>query len=395
MGPFHRLWVSSTLSNLGDGLMLSCFPLLAASFTSSPQAVAGLTAAATAPWLLFGLPAGVIVDRLDRVRLMWVVDLVRALVLAGLWLLIAGDRAELVTLYVTVFALGVAETLFDSAAMAILPAVVDEKSLEIANGRLFAGQLAANQFVGPPIGALLFGVAAALPAAFDSATFLVSALLLIGLQTRRTEPTVQVERRSMGFELREGLRWLWGHPNIRAMAVGAALINLAHTGAMAVLVLYATQDLGLSELGYGTLFVAMAAGALTGSLTASRVTRRLGRRATILIAVATMAIGLLGIGLVPSVPVTIVGMIAVSVATEFWNVVAVSYRQHATPDHLRGRVMSAYRFIAYGSFPLGALWGGWVAATVGVPATYVIGGLMCVLLTVYMVRALGPLDEEG
>jgi MFS family permease len=397
---FSRLWAASTLSNLGDGVVIAAFPLLAASISTSPQAVAGMTAAATVPWLLFGLPAGVIVDRLDRIRLMWIVDLARAGAVAGLGVLVANGNSSLALLYAVVFVLGIAETLFDSAAMAVVPAVLEHDisaeretpsgSLESANGRLFAGQLTANQFVGPPLGALLFGVSAALPPLVDSITFVVSAFLLTGIRLPATP--VAIERRSLPAELREGLAWVWQNRSIRALAIGAGVINLAHTGAMAVLVLFATANLGLSEIGFGALFVVSAVGALIGSLTASRVSERLGRRATVLLSVTAIAISLLAIGLWPTVAVTAVGLLAVGLASEFWNVVAVSYRQNATPDRLRGRVMSAYRFIAYGSFPLGALLGGWIASSFSIAAAFSFGGVLVAILTVFMVRNLGALD---
>jgi MFS family permease len=359
-----------------------------------------MTAAATVPWLLFGLPAGVIVDRLDRIRLMWIVDLLRAGAVGGLGILVANGNSSLALLYAVVFVLGMAETLFDSAAMAVVPAVLEHDisaerrnangSLERANGRLFAGQLTANQFVGPPLGALLFGVSTSLPPLVDAVTFVISAFLLTGLRLS-TRP-IAIERRSLPAELREGLNYVWQNGNIRALAIGAGVINLAHTGAMAVLVLFATATLGLSEVGFGALFVVSAVGALIGSLTASRVSERLGRRATVLLSVMAIAISLLAIGIWPTVAVTAVGLLAVGLASEFWNVVAVSYRQNATPDRLRGRAMSAYRFIAYGSFPLGALLGGWIASSFSIAAAFSFGGVLVAILAAFMARNLGALD---
>jgi MFS family permease len=381
---------ASTISNLGDGVVIAAFPLLAASISSSPEAVAGMTAAATLPWLLFGLPAGVIVDRVDRVKLMWGVDLVRAVAVGLLGLTVATDNITLVALYVVVFTLGIAETLFDSAAMAVAPAVVEVGSLEAANGRLFAGQLTANQFVGPPIGALLFGWAAALPAFFDSLTFVVSSLFLIGLRVPRVSR--EVVPRSMAAELREGLAWVWGHDNIRTLAIGAAVINLSQTAAMAILVLFARDVLGLSEIGFASLFVVAAVGALAGSLGAGRVAEGIDRRTVVVVSVAAMSASLLAIGFARAVPVTFLAMAVMSLGTEFWNVVAVSYRQGATPDRLLGRVMSAYRFIAYGTFPLGALFGGWLAARFRLESTFLVGGGLLAALAVFVARSLKGFD---
>jgi MFS family permease len=384
---------ASTTSNLGDGVVIAAFPLLAASISSSPEAVAGMTAAATLPWLLFGLPAGVIVDRVDRVKLMWTVDLIRAVAVGLLGLAVTTDNISLIALYAVVFTLGSAETLFDSAAMAVVPAVVDAGSLEVANGRLFAGQLTANQFVGPPIGALMFGWAAALPAFFDSLTFVVSSLLLIGLRVPRV-PKVVVPR-SMAAELREGLVWVWRHNHIRTFAIGAAVINLSQTAAMAILVLFARDVLGLSEIGFGSLFVVAAVGALAGSLGAGRVAESIDRRTIVVVSVAAMSASLLAIGFSRAVPVTFLAMAVMSLGTEFWNVVAVSYRQGATPDRLLGRVMSAYRFIAYGTFPLGALLGGWLAGRFRLETTFLVGGGLLAALAVFVSQALESFDIQN
>ena len=155
--------------------------------------------------------------------------------------------------------------------------------------------------------------------------------------------------------------------------------------------MFATATLGLSEIGFGTLFVVSAVGALVGSLTVSRVSERLGRRTTVLMSVTAIATSLLAIGLFPTVVVTAVGLLAVGLASEFRNVVAVSYRQNATPDRLRGRVMSAYRFIAYGSIPLGAQLGGWIASRFSIAAAFLFGGVLVAILTLFMVRNLGAL----
>jgi MFS family permease len=139
---------------------------------------------------------------------------------------------------------------------------------------------------------------------------------------------------------------------IRAFALGAAVINLGYAGASAVLVLYAQELLGLGEVGYGLLLAEAAAGAVTGSMLAAPIVRRLGRSMAVLVAVAVLAVSIAAAGAI-SVPVMCaVALAAFGLASEVWNVVAVSYRQAAVPDHLLGRVMAGYRFIAYGAHPV-------------------------------------------
>jgi MFS family permease len=405
---FRRLFWSSTASNLGDGVVLAAFPLLAAATTRDPTAVALVTAAATAPWLLFGLPAGAIADRVDRLRLMRRVDLVRAFIVGALGLAIAVGHDSIVTLYVAVFALGLAETLYDSAAMAVLPAVVSSGALERANGRLFAGQIVTNQFLGPPLGALAFTAAHWLPPVLDAITFLASAALLIGLhapddrrsrrspgddqsQTAASTPSRLAALRS---DVRAGLRFIWSHHDLRLLALAAGVINLAETAAMSVAVLWATGPLDLDAVGYGLVLGVSATGGVIGSLAAERVAARLGGRTAIVAAVATFAIGLALIAAIPSAITLVTGLGLTGAAAQVWNVVAVTYRQRVTPDALLGRVMAAYRFVAYGSFPIGALAGGVIAATWNERATFVAAALSITVLAVVVAARLGPIDPD-
>src|SRR4029453_14893717 len=150
--PFWWLWTSSGVSNLADGILKVALPLVAVRETSSPVQIAALTFALGLPWLLFALPAGALPDRFDRRRMMAAADLLRAALLAVLAVAALADAMSLWLLYAVALAVGVAETLHDTAAQSILPQVVPRARLSRANGRLFAAELTANQFVGPPLG---------------------------------------------------------------------------------------------------------------------------------------------------------------------------------------------------------------------------------------------------
>ena len=171
LGPdFAKLWTANAVSNLGDGVTLVAGPLLAASLTRDPRLVAGLAVAQRLPWLLFSLVSGALVDRLDRRLLMVRVDAARCVAVGLLGVAVLADAASLPLLYVVFFALGTAETLFDNAAVSILPAVVPRAQLARANGRLLGAQMVANELVAPPLGGLLFAAAAAVPFLLDAGT---------------------------------------------------------------------------------------------------------------------------------------------------------------------------------------------------------------------------------
>lgn len=388
MRPFSRLFAASTISNLGDGLLLASLPLLARRLTDSPLAVSAVTAAATAPWLVFGLVAGALVDRADRVRLMVRVDVARAAIAAGFAALVATDAISIGVAIAVVALLGVAETLFDSAAQAVVPGMVPAHDLERANGRLFGAQLAANGFVGPPVGAALFGLTAALPLGLDAASFALSAVLLVGLPRPAAAPSPPADR-SLRHEVREGLAWLWADHGVRAFAIGAAVINIAHTGIMAIVVLFVRDELGASELGFGVALAGVAVGGLAGTQLAAPIAARLGRERAVVAVVGAFVVALLVAGTATTVAVASAGLALFGLAGEVWNVVAVSYRQARVPDHLLGRVMASYRVIAYGAMPTGALLGGTAATLLGLRAPFFVGAALVAALVPFFLRG-GP-----
>ena len=147
---YWRLWGASAVSNLADGVFFVVIPLLAVRLTDSPILIAGLAIAARLPWLLFVLVAGALADRLDRRTTMRNVQIFRAAMLVLLAALALTDGLSLPILYVSALALGVAETLFDTAAQSIMPSIVEKDQLATANGRLYGVELVMNQFVGPP-----------------------------------------------------------------------------------------------------------------------------------------------------------------------------------------------------------------------------------------------------
>jgi MFS family permease len=383
-GGFRRLWVATVASNLGDGLVLAAFPLLAASVSRSPKAVAGLAVAAGLPWLAFGPFAGAIVDRIDRLRLMIGFDAGRACVVGGLALAVFAGQSSLVALYAVVFLIGLGETIVDTASQAVIPALVDPGELDRANGRLFATQTVAQRFLGPPLGGYLFAVAASVPIVVDSVSFFLAALVVATIPGGfRAAGLEDRARASIRAETAEGLRWLLHHPPIRAFAIGAAVINIGVTAGEAVLVLFAQDVLHLSEVGFGLLIAAMAVGYTAGAAWAPWITVRMARRIVVLGSVGLIASSLAVVAAGLLVP-TFLAVGAIGVASGLWDVIAVSYRQAAVPDQLMGRIMSAYRVIAYGAFPIGALAGATIANLAGLRAPFAFGAALTFLLIPFL-----------
>lgn len=173
--PFVALWTASTASNLADGFFKLALPLYAATRAQSPSQVAGVMTALTLPWLLFSLPIGSLVDRLDRRLLMTGAHLLRALVLAGVVVFMLNTQVTLLPLYIVAFTLGIAEVVADTAVSAVLPSVVELEELEAANARLVGSVTVGNEFVGPALGGVLFTVSIAAPFGVSAALYLVAA----------------------------------------------------------------------------------------------------------------------------------------------------------------------------------------------------------------------------
>ncbi|MEV2237356.1 MFS transporter [Micromonospora sp. NPDC049891] len=384
-GRFWRLWSASAVSNLADGIVKIALPLVAVGYTRSPVLVAGVATAFSLPWLLFALPAGALADRLDRRRVMLAANALRAVVIGGLALAVAFDSGSIWLLYLVALVLGMAETLYDTSAQSILPQVVTRDQLPRANGRLAAVELAANQFVGPPLAGFLVaaGVALALAGPAVLWALAVAALLLVAGRFRieRDAPT------TIRADIVEGLRFLWRHRLLRTLATMVGTSNFITSAIFAVLVLYAVgpdSAIGLTEPGYGLLLTTIAAGIVLGSVATARIEQRLGRSRTLALSVLAMA-AVVGVPALSTNPFVIGAVFFVGgILLATWNVITISLRQRITPDRLLGRVNSGYRMLAWGSMPAGALVGGVAAEVFGLRAVFAIMGVLTLTLLLGM-----------
>ena len=390
LGPeYGKLWTASTLSNLGDGVTLVAGPLLIASLTRDPVLVAGVAFAQRLPWLLFSLISGALVDRLDRRRVMWAVDAFRTVLLGFVGLAVLLNFVSIPLLYTVFFLMGTVETLFDTASVSILPAVVPREKLEKANGRLFGAQIVSNQFAGPPLGGFLFAVAASVPFFLDAGSFAAAAALVLFMRGKfKAERPEGALPTTLRAEISEGLRWLWGNKLLRTLAISLGIMNLTSTATISIFVLFAQERLGLGSVGYGVLLTSIAVGGVVGSLGAERLAGWLGagttmRMGLLIEAGSTGVIALSGEPLVVGAMLALFGFHAI-----VWNVITISLRQQIIPERLLGRVNSAYRLLGLGGMSLGALLGGILARGFGLTAPFWFASLSVAALAVVVWRIL-------
>lgn len=386
LGPrYRKLWSASALSNLADGVFQVALPLMALRITRSPAAIAGVAVAGRLPWLLFALHAGALADRLDRRRTMTIVNIGRSVVIGTLAALVASDAATLAVLYVVAFALGCGETLFDTAAQSIMPMLVERDDLSAANGRLYAAELTMNQFLGPPLGGALAGIAIALAFAGSATAYAVSGLLL-ALLAGSFRPTRTGPRTRLRTDIAEGARFLARHRLLRTLAVMVGVMNLAEMALFSVFPIYAVAPgpLGLTEGGFGLLLTTGALGSLAGSLLTARAERRFGRARVLWVAVLGSGVPALAMALSSNVWAVAAACVFGGFTVIGWNVVTVSLRQRIVPDHLLGRVNAGYRLVAWGTMPIGAALGGALAELAGLRAVFLLSATAHVALLVFV-----------
>ncbi|MFQ5554772.1 MAG: MFS transporter [Acidimicrobiia bacterium] len=380
LGPgYWKLWTSSVVSNLGDGVALIAYPWLASAVTRNGALIALIAVAQRLPWLIFTLPAGVITDRIDRRKIMVSMDVVRTIVTLAVaaavlvrqdvlpapeaiaeGTIVNTDAFLYAVLVVASLLFGMAEVLRDNAAQTILPAIVEPEALEKANGQMWGVEMVANSFIGPPLGSVLIGVAFVLPFLFDAGTFAVAAGLVFlisgDFRTKRTAPAG--EKIDWRGEIGEGFGWLWRHPLLRPMAIILGLMNGLGMLAFATFVLFAQEVLGTSAFTFALLGTGGAIGGLAATFYASKVSKRFGSGpslyATLLGSVALAAV----IGTTSLWPVAWLAFAVFTFLAVLWNVITVSLRQTIIPDELLGRVNSVYRFFAWGMMPIGSIIGG-------------------------------------
>ena len=376
---FLNFWAADAVSETGSQITLLALPLLAAvTLHASPGQMGLLTAAGTAPSLLFGLIAGVWVDRLRRRRLMMTADIARFLLLLTIpaaWVL--GEmRFDL--LYVVTFLNGTLRVFFNISYMSYVPDLVGRGHLLEANSKLQSTASLA-QVTGPALAGVLVGLFGAAYAIFlDALSFLISAGFLKRIRKPEAKPNASGEHPPILRGIGQGLHLVYRNATLRALLLSASCTSLAGYIFLAVYILFMVDDLHLSSSAVGLVFGLGGLGALIGSLLAAPAARRFGIGPAII--GGRILFGLCGAPvplavLFPSIALPMV------LAAEFsqWlmlliaDVNSMSLRQAITPDRLLGRVNATSTFLVGGAVPIGSLLGGALGELIGIKATLVVG----------------------
>jgi MFS family permease len=361
-GASFRLFLGAdAISQFGTQITLVALPLVAIlTLDASSFQIGVLTAAEMAAFLFLGLPAGVWVDRLRRRPILIWSDLLRAAALLSVPIAVALDAMTLPHLYAVALLMGVGAVFFDVAHMSFLPSLVGKDDLLRGNGTL---ETLRNTAVlsGPALGGwLVNALSAPIALLADAVSYLVSALLLGGVRAEETIAPV-AERRRLGEEIGEGVRYVVGHPVLRRIAGVGALVMLSNGIWFVAQPLFLIKMLGVSPGIYGLLLSGGAVGGLIGAMLASRVAARFGVGRAMYGGAALAALAVLISPLTAEgwrLALFPLGCLLSSVGGAVFGINQLSYRQRITPEHLLGRMNASMRFLMWGAAPVGGLLGG-------------------------------------
>ena len=366
---FRWLIAASWSTNLGDGLLLAAGPLLVASQTRDPLLVAAAAMALQGPWLVFGLHAGALADRLDRRLVVMVANGARAVVLALLCTVIATGQVNIALVLVALFALGTAEVFADATGGTLVPMLVDKRDLGIANSRIMAGGVTANQLVGPAVGALLFSVAIALPFLLTTVFVAMGVVLVSRIGTPpgavRTDVDSHVRQ-----DIAEGVRWLLGNPPVRTLALTIVVFNVTWAAPWSVLVLWSLDRVGIDEAGFGLLTTASALGGLIGTFSYGFLEKHVPLATLMRMCLLAEVVFHLAMALTTSAWVAYPLLFFFGAYAFVWGTLSNAVRQRAVPTEFQGRVGSVYMICVMGGMLVGSLLGGLIADQWGLTAPW-------------------------
>jgi len=383
---FRRLWLSLTVTSFGAQITNLALPLTAALLLhATPMQMGILVALETLPFALFSLHAGVLLDRVRKLPVIIAADVGRGIALLAIPVTAWFGVLSMEILFAVGFLCGMQNVVGGAAYQVLLAQMAGRKRLVEANAKVTLGETSAA-LVGPGIaGGLIQLLTAPFAIALDAMTFFASALML-----RRIKAPSDVARDGgnggVWHEIGEGLKLVWGNRTLWGLAWLAGMWQFLHHMQVAVLILFATRDLGLSAGAIGICFVFGGAGCVLASASAERLSARFGIGPVIVHGLILSAFGWQAYGLIggpPWLATLLLGtaMLVFDFGAILYAINYLSLRQAITPDRLLGRMTATMRFVTVASAPIGSLVGGALASQIGLRSTLLAVGMLGLLLS--------------
>jgi MFS family permease len=361
--------------------------------TRDPGLVAMALLVQRLPYLLIGLYVGVLADRLNRRRVVIVVNILRALVVGVLAVTIAAGGVNVVVVLATLFVLGTAEVFADITKSTLLPMVVAKPDLGMANARIVSGFITGNQLVGPPIGAFLFAVGMAVPFGAQALCMALGAVLMSRIA--RTPPVKAGESSHLGRDLKEGFRWLWNHAPLRTLAITVFVFNVTFGAAWSVLVLIAIERLQVGEVGYGLMIGVGAIGGLLGAALYRALESRFSLADIMRVGLVVECLTHLILATTTTLWVGMTILFFFGAHNSIWGTTTTTIRQRAVPADYQGRVSSLNQLGSYGGLVAGAALGGVIAGGWGVTGPFWFAFVGSVIILALIWRDLSHIAHAG
>ena len=384
MGPaFNRMWAGSILSNLADGVLIAAAPLLAISLTDSTVLISLIGAMVMLPWLLFAIPIGVVVDRIDRRFILAGANAIRSLVVGALSLGIATDKVNIFWLLITAFVLGTCEVASDTTAQSLIPQILPKEKFEKGNSRLQISEVVVQGFIGAPLSGFLYAIAIYLPFFINSlgyafATFFALSIPIKYLQDVRKEEGAP-EKKSFVADMKFGIRYLYEHKILRRLVVTTSVIGVCYSMGTATMVLFVINELELPKKLFGVVLTIQGVGAILGGIAAPKLSKKFGRTPIMTFGIVASSLVLLGQGLAPNIYIFVALATFGSFTISQWNILLMATYQTVIPNELYGRIHGTRRTIVWGMMPFGSLIGG-VLAHYSLRLPMYVGGVVATVI---------------
>ena len=390
MGPaFNRLWAGSIVSNLADGVLIAAAPLLAITLTDSTVLISIIGAMVMLPWLLFAIPIGALVDRVDRRLILAGSNAIRSAVIGGLALSVATGHVTIYWLIASSFVIGVCEVATDTTAQSLIPQILDEEHYEKGNSRLQISETVIQGFIGAPLSGFLYALAMWLPFMINSIGYAVATLLALSipiqyLQDVRTE-NAKENKPHFIEDIKFGIRYLYNQKTLRRLVITTATIGVCYSMGTATMVLFIIKELELAPQYFGVVLTIQGVGALLGAIVAPKASKRFGRSIMMTLGIFVSSLVLLLQGFAPNIYIFVALATLGGFAISQWNILLMATYQTIIPNELFGRIHGTRRTLVWGMMPIGSLLGG-VLAHFSLRLPMYVGGVIATIIAFFSIK---------
>jgi len=383
------MWGASLAANVADGVMMAAAPLLAVTLTKNPVLISAMSGIVMLPWLLFAIPIGVLVDRIDRRHLLAGAHAIRFLVASLIVLAVTTHTITIWWLLLAAFIIGICEVAADTTAQSLIPQILTEDQFERGNSRLQISETVIQGFVGTPLSGFLYAAAVFLPFAANGVGYFAAAILatLIPVKFLQEQRAERVEKSTTSFvdEMKFGMAYLVAHKQILRLVLTTAAIGFFFSMASSTSVLFILHQLHLKPTYFGALLTIEGIGAIVGGFLAPKLSKRFGRSRTMAFGITTSAVLTLVVGFSPNIYFFAIVTTLELFAVTQWNVLLMAVYQSTIPSELYGRIHGTRRTLVWGLMPFGSLLGG-VVAKGGLRLPFYLGGTLCTIIALFSLR---------